>query len=53
MQSQVLSTKKLKQFLSTDPYSFNDVEDSNNTINEADSSSSNNTASSGIYNFGL
>jgi hypothetical protein len=57
MQSQVLSTKKLNQFLSGDPYSFNEVGDSDDSGNETNSltnnSSSNSSISSGIYNFGL
>ena len=53
MQSQVLTTKKLKQFLSTDPYSFKYVDESETSVNETNSSLSNASVESGIYNFGL
>jgi hypothetical protein len=53
MQTQVLTTKKLKQFLSADPYSFKYVNQSETSVNETDSSLSNASAESRIYNFGL
>jgi hypothetical protein len=56
VQSQVLTTKKLKQFLSTNPYSFNDDDDdvdSEKSVNETSSNLSNSSVVSGIYNFGI
>lgn len=57
MQSQVLTTKKLKQFLSVDPYSFKYEDESDNSVDgnstTTSTNSSNATVDSGIYNFGL
>ena len=53
MQSQVLTTKKLKQFLSSNQYSFNDDDDSEKSENETSSNLSNNSVVPGIYNFGI